>query len=126
MPFVHIRSLTVGGDFRAADAVRTISAEFAAGAGVDEQHVTVTWQTFEPGHYASAGETATAQPVGSHPVLVELLAPDSNSGARIEQMLQVVAAAVAAQAGVEPGNVFVHFHPARSGQVFDRGEIVRW
>ena len=126
MPFVHIRSLPVGGDFSAADAVRTISAEFAAGAGVDEQHVTVTWQTFEPGHYAGAGETATAQPAASHPVLVELFAPDSNSDATIEQMLQAAAAAVAAQAGVEPDNVFVHFRPARSGQVFDGGEVVRW
>ena len=126
MPFVHIRSLPVGTDFDAAEAVRTISAEFAAGAGVDEQHVTVTWQTFEPGHYASTGETAAAQPAGSHPILVELFAPDSNSEARIGRMLQVVAAAVAAQAGVEPGNVFVRFHAARSGQVFDRGELVRW
>ena len=126
MPFLHIRSLPVGRDFDVADAVRTISAEFAGGTEIDEQHVTVTWQTFEPDHYASAGETAAAQPVASHPLLVELLAPDSNSDERIEQMLQVAAAAVAAQVGVELGNVFVHFRPAQSGKVFDRGELVRW
>ena len=126
MPFLHIRSLPVGGDFDTAEAVRAISAEFARAAAVDEQHVSVTWQTLEPGHYASAGETATAQPAGSHPVLVELLAPDSNSDERIEQMLQVAAGAVAAQAGVDPGNVFAHFSPAHSGKVFDDGELVRW
>ena len=126
MPFLHIRSLPIGGDFDAAEAVRAISAEFAGRAGVDEQHVTVTWQTLEPAHYASAGETATAQPAATHPVLVELLAPDSNSDERIEQMLRVAAGAVAAEAGIEPGNVFVHFSPARSGKVFDGGEFVRW
>lgn len=126
MPFLHIRSLPVGDDFDAAGAVRAISAEFAGGAEVAEQHVTVTWQTFEPGHYASAGETATAQPAASHPVLVELLAPDSNSDERIERMLQVAAGAVAAQAGIEPDNVFVHFSAVRSGQVFDGGQLVRW
>src|SRR3712207_5265518 len=112
MPFLHIRSLPIEDDFDAAEAVRAISAEFAAGADVREQHVTVTWQTFEQGHYASAGETATAQPAATHPILVELLAPDSNSDERIERMLRAAAAAVAAQAGVEPGNVFVHFSAA--------------
>jgi phenylpyruvate tautomerase PptA (4-oxalocrotonate tautomerase family) len=126
MPFVHVRSLPVAGDFDAEDAVRAISTEFAARTDVDEQHVTVTWQTLEPGHYASGGETARAQPVGSHPVLVELFAPDSNSDERIEQMLLIVARAVAAQAGVEPENVFVHFRPARSGEVFDGGQVGRW
>jgi len=126
VPFLHVRSLPVGRDFDAADAVRAISAEFAAGAEVEERHVTVTGQTFEPGHYASAGETATAQPVASHPLLVELLAPDSNSDERIERMLEIAAGAVAAQAGVEPDNVFVHFSATQSGRAFDGGELVRW
>jgi hypothetical protein len=41
-------------------------------------------------------------------------------------MLQVAAGAVAAQAGVEPANVFVHFNPAQSGKVLDGGDLARW
>lgn len=126
MPFIHIRSLPLGGAFDAAEAVRRVSSEFAAATGTDERHVTVTWQMLEPGHYASAGATAAAQPADSHAPLVELVAPDFNTRERIERMLEVAAAAVAALAGVAPDNVFVEFRPARSRQVFDGGRVVGW
>ncbi len=72
MPFIHIRSLPIGAAFDAGRAVRAVSSEFADAVEVDERHVTVTWQTLEPDHYASAGQTAATQPPGSHPVLVGL------------------------------------------------------
>ncbi len=88
--------------------------------------MTVTWQMLEAVHYAGAGATAAVQPSGSHPPLVELLAPDFNAQERIERMLEAAAAAVAAQAGVAPDNVFVEFRPARSRQVFDGGQVTGW
>ena len=126
MPFVHVRSLSLGGGFDVARAVRAVSAAFAQEASVDERHVTVTWETIDAGAYASGGETADAQPAHSHPVLVDVLAPDANSEDRLEAMLRAAADAVARAAGVEPANVFVHLHAARSGRVFDGGEIARW
>ena len=88
--------------------------------------MTVTWQTLAPGHYASGGETAAEQPRASHPVLVDLLAPDSYAQERIEAMLRAVAAAVSREARVAGDNVFVDFRPAASGRVLDGGDIVRW
>ena len=126
MPFLHVRSLRPAGPFDAGEAVRAVSREFAAATGVAERHVTVTWQRLEAEHYSHGGRTAVKQPAGSHPVLVELLAPDFNSQERIEQMLEAAARAVAGQAGVGRENVFVDFRPARSGQVLDGGELVRW
>lgn len=126
MPFIHIRSLPIAGGFDGSRAVRAVSTEFSAATEIDERHVTVTWQTLDAGHYASAGETAATQPAASHPVLVELLAPDLNPQDRVEKMLEVVAGAVAAQAGVGVGNVFVEFRPARSRQIFEEGRLVDW
>ena len=128
MPFVHVRSLPVPSPFDAAVAVRTISAELAHAAAVDERHVTVTWQTLAPGHYASGGETAAEQPRASHPVLVDLVAPDFYAEERVEAMLRAVAvaAAVSREARVAAENVFVEFRSAASGRVLDGGDVVRW
>lgn len=126
MPFIHIHSLPQAGPFDSDEAVRAISREFAAATATDERHVTVTWEWLQPGHYCHAGHTAAVQPPASHPLLVELLAPDFNSDERIERMLEVVAGAVAAQVGTGEANVFVAFRPARSGHVFDCGQLIRW
>jgi hypothetical protein len=126
MPFLHVRSLPPAAPFDVEAAVRATSAAFCAGAGVDERHVTVTWQLLAPGSYAAAGATAAAQPDASHPVLVELVASDANPPQRLEAMLLAAARAVAAQARVPDRNVFVELRPARSGLVYDEGEVVRW
>lgn len=126
MPFLHVRSLPPPGSFDAGAAVRAITREFAAGAGVEARHVTVTWQLLESEHYAHAGETAAGQPGDSHPVLVELVAPDFHSDESAERMLVTAAEAVARQAGVGRENVFVELRAARAGRVFDGGEVVRW
>ena len=126
MPFVHVRSLPLGHGFDPGRAVRAISSEFARATETDERHVTVTWQTLEAEHYAQAGQTAATQPAHSHPLLVELFAPDFHPQERIEEMLHAAAAVVSAHAGIAAENVLVDFRPARSGQVFDGGELVRW
>jgi hypothetical protein len=126
VPFIHVRSLPLAGSFDVGAAVRAITRDFAVGARVEARHVTVTWEVIEPGHYAHAGKTATGQPARSHPVLVELLAPDFHDDESVERMLVTTAEAVAAQAGVPPENVFVEFRAARAGRVFDEGAIARW
>ena len=124
MPFLHVRSLPLEAEVGAA--VSAVSRAFAEQAGVAEEHVTVTWDVLAPRAYAHAGATAARQPADSHPVIVDLLAPDFNDAARVEEMVRAAAAAVAREAGVGAGNVFVNAREARSGRVFDGGEIVRW
>ncbi|HEV2812931.1 MAG TPA: hypothetical protein VGW10_06720 [Solirubrobacteraceae bacterium] len=126
MPFVHVRSLPIAGDFDPAAALPAISRAFSHDTGIDEERVTVTWEMIAPHHYAHAGATATEQADDSHPVLVDVLAPDFHPAERIEAMLRSVAASVASAAGVGATNVFVAFSAARSGHVFDDGDVVRW
>jgi hypothetical protein len=113
-----------GFDVRAA--VLGISADFAAATGVEERHVTVTWQELGPHAYAAGGVTAAVQPASGHPVLVDLVAPDSHGGERLEACVEAAARVVAQRAGVDPDGVFVVARPASSGGVFDAGAIVRW
>ena len=93
---------------------------------IDLEHVTATWEILTPHHYAVAGETAACQLLDSHPVLVDLLAPDFNSPETVQTMLEAVAQSVAGVSGVALRNVFVNYREAHAGQVFDAGEIVRW
>ena len=115
MPFLHVRSLPLGDAFDADAAVRAVSAEFASEAGIVERHVTVSWQTLDAQSAA-----------GGRPILVDVVAPDFNDDERIVAMLRAAAGAVARAAGVDLRGVFAEFRGARSGQVLDGGEIVRW
>ena len=61
----------------------------------------------------------------SHPVLVELVAPDSNSPEDVEKMLKVAALSISKRIKVEMDNIFIIYRGVSSGTVFDKGEIVR-
>ena len=113
MPFVHVRSLPPDGSFDSARAARAVAAELAAGTGIEERHITVTWE------YIAAIDGAVS-------VLAEVLAPDFHPPERVERMLRSVASSVVREAGVRDAEVFVEFRPARSGWVFDEGDVVRW
>jgi len=126
VPIVRITSLPFKQAFDVPAAIVAISKDFSAATGVAEEHVTVTWQYFSADHYAANSKTVSHQPHGSHPVLVDLLAPDFNTLERIETMLRSLASSIAAHCTVAPDNIFIHCHTARSGNVFDVGDIVRW
>lgn len=126
MPFVHVRSLPFERPLDVASVLQAVAHDLAAATGVAARHVTATWSFLAPGHYAVGGEVATHQPEGSHPVLVELLAPDLHPPESVETMLATVAQCIARSAGVPLENVFVHYRAVPSGTVFDGGEIVRW
>lgn len=126
MPFIHVRSLPFSTPLDMRSIVEGMTEDLSKGSGVKLEHVTATWEFWSPGHYAVAGKAATRQPDASHPVLVDLLSPDFDSPAQVEQMLRTVASSIAKRANVPIANIFVSHRHARSGAVFDGGDIVRW
>jgi phenylpyruvate tautomerase PptA (4-oxalocrotonate tautomerase family) len=126
MPFIHVKSLPFVESFDVSAVLGGLTEDFAKGAGIGLEDVTVTWEFLAPGHYAVAGKAAQDQSPDSHPVLVDLLAPDFNSAAAVEQMLTTVASSISKRAKVPITNIFINHRQARSGMVFDAGEIVRW
>ena len=126
MPLINITSLPFARSFDAPAAIVAITEDFCAATGIASEHVTVTWQYLGANHYTVAGETASEQPQTTHPLLVELLAPDFNTPERIAAMLSTLAHSIASHCEVTERNVFINFRSARSGCVFDDGEIVHW
>ena len=126
MPFIHVKSLPFDGAFQAEEVVAGITADFAVSTGIGLEHVTATWEFFQPRHYAVAGKVAESQPQNSHPVLVDLLAPDFNDMETITKMLSSVAESIAKRTGVPQQHIFINHRQAHSGMVFDAGEVVRW
>lgn len=126
MPFIHIRALPFAEKPETAGLLEGLCGDFAAATGIGLEHVSATWEWLEPGNYAVGGKAATGQPDATHPLLVDLLAPDFNSAADVERMLTAIADSLAARAGIRRDNIFINQREARSGRVFDAGEIVRW
>ena len=126
MPFIHIKSLPLDGGLSVSDIVEGISRDFSEQVGIEIEQVTATWEGLSSWHYAAAGRAAANQPNNSHPILVDLLVPDFYPPDLVEKMLTSVAASISKRAGVSDHNIFINLRLARSGQVFDAGEIVRW
>ena len=126
MPLIQIRSLPFDPPLDVPAVIERVARDFAQGAEIGLENVTVTWDTLQPGHYAVGGVTAAVQPAGSHPVLVDLLAPDLNRHRKIERMLTTVAESLSRHTGVPVANVFVNLRQAHSGMVFDQGKVARW
>jgi hypothetical protein len=126
MPLIQIKSLLFEEGLEVSSILSGICRDFAEQMGVEIAHVTVVWEFLESWHYAAGGQTAPNQPRESHPILVDLLIPDFNSAETVERMLKSVAASIAKRAGISESNIFINVRQARSGRVFDAGEIVRW
>jgi hypothetical protein len=126
MPFIHVRSLPFESSFDVAYVVEGITRDFADDTGIGLEHVTATWRFFSPGYYAVAGISASHQPHASHPVLVDLVAPDFNPPDLVERMLVSVAFSISTRTGIPMKNIFVNHRAAGTGTVLDEGEVARW
>ena len=126
MPLIHVKSLPFDQPFDVSSVVEGLTTDFAKELGIALEHVTATWEFLLPGHYAVAGKAVPHQPKDTHPILVEVLAPDFHSAQDVEKMLTIVASSLPQRAGVHLSNIFVIYRPAYSGRILDAGEVVRW
>lgn len=126
MPFIHIRSLPFERPIDVPGVITRVGREFAERNGIPLEHVHTTWDFFRPGHFAKGDEVPEFQPEAPHSVLVDLLTPDFNDAAAVEAMLTSLAGSLSRHARIPIRKIFIHHLPARSGMVFDDGEVVRW
>ncbi len=126
MPFIHIKSLPFERPLDIPAVITGISRDFAEGNAIALEHVHVTWEYLEAGHFAK-GESAPAfQPEAPHSVLVDLLTPDFNSRDAIGAMLRTLAQSISRRAQIPPNKIFINHRQALSGMVFDDGDVVTW
>ena len=126
VPFIHFKSLPTDKPAGVAEVLEGVCGDVSRDTGVSAEHLTATWEEVASGHYAAAGSVADHASGGSHPVLVDIVLPDSTPPEEVEAMLQSVAASLAARARVPKDRVFINARYVASGMVFDQGEIVRW
>ena len=126
MPFIHIKSLPLGPHIPVSSVVEEITKDVAREAGVDLEHITATWEYLQAGHYAVAGKAEARQSETSHPVIVDLLSPDFNGAVQIRKMLHAVAESISKRAKVPITNIFINHRQARSGMVFNAGDVETW
>lgn len=126
MPIIRITSLPFEPEADIPAAIRTVSATLASLFDIDEQHISISWNYLSPGHYSTGGILADTQPQQSHPLMVEILVPDFNPPENIRNIILSVAEVLAKSVKVSQDNIFIHLQTARSGAVFDNGDIVEW
>lgn len=126
MPFIHIKSLPFEKPLDIPAVITAISRDFAEQNNIALKHVHVTWEYFEPGHFAKGDSAPDLQPEGPHSVLVDLLTPDFNSRDAIGAMLRTLAQSISGRAIIPRHKIFINHRQAFSGMVFDDGDVVAW
>ena len=126
MPFIHIKSLPFETPLDVPGVITGICRDFAQANDIALEHVHVTWEYFEPGHFAKGNSAPRFQPQTPHSILVDLLTPDFNSGPSVQKMMRTLADSISVRAEVSVRKIFINHRPAHSGMVFDDGEVVTW
>ncbi len=126
MPFIHIKSLPFSDDKNPSSVLEKIAKRFAQKAGIEQRHVTVTWEYFQPQHYLCGAASGVRFDPRRHQILVDLIVPDFNSAADVETMMRSIASSLEELLQLPQACVFIGARFAASGMVMDTGEIVRW
>lgn len=126
MPVLQIQSLPFKRNISIEQLLADVTADFSTATGVAPEHITITWEFFQPGHYTVNGIASDFQPKQSHPILVDLLVPDFNHYDTIRLMIETVAESLATRIGIPSSTLFINCRLARSGMIFDNGKIVSW
>jgi hypothetical protein len=92
--------------------------------GCDLRHCWATWVEIAPGHYADGAALADTQPDGTHPPIADLICFEGGDAERIARTLEETGRALSEGLGI-PGNIFIRYVEARSGEVIDGAGIVR-
>ena len=126
MPFIHVKSLPLQKSTNIEVLLKNLSKTVAKETQIDEKHFTVTWNFFEPQRYCCAGKISTSHNYSSHPILVDVLVPDFFREEKKAHIMEIIAENLNANLQCDIKNIFIHCREARSGEVFDKGEVAHW
>ena len=126
MPFIHIKSLPHSEPKDMRQILINICHDFSHDTGISLKHIHITCEFYQPGFYANDGVTFNHQPTDTHPIIIDFLTPDFNDIETVQKMLISIANSLSTRAEVAKKNIFINHREARSGLVYDEGEIVKW
>ncbi|GAB6261328.1 4-oxalocrotonate tautomerase family protein [Photobacterium sp. CCB-ST2H9] len=126
MPLIRIKSLPFAGDVEVNVALGRLSQAISDATQIPQQHIMIVWEYLPAGHYVHGGLQANQQPSNSHPILVDMVAPNFNTEAQIAAMLELIAGNLSKSLPVAQNNIFINYIPAYSDGVYDDGHVVEW
>lgn len=126
MPYIQIKSLPFRENVNIPGVLHKIVSDFSDAMAVPAAHVTITWEYLAEGHYISEGRVSNHQMQHSHPVIIDVLAPDIESDEVIAQILETIVDCVARHVSLPRDNLFANYRYAYSGRVFEEGTLKTW
>ena len=121
MPIVQIRALPQKNNVDVTAAMKRLCEEVASIYGCVSQQVWATWETIQPGYYLVGDVGADTQPHSSHPPLVNLVC-SGKSPEMIEKLLDRGSKVLSEELQI-PGNVYMTYTEAESGEIFTGGSV---
>ena len=115
MPVIRIRALPQQ-DVDTRRVVVAVASAVATELGEEPRGTWVTWETVDA--YAEGGVVPDEQPHDTHPPVAEVMAGARPSDV-VDRMLRAVGDTLAAELGLEPGNVFVTFTEVDPARLYD-------
>jgi hypothetical protein len=96
----------------------------AAAYGCQPEQVWGIWNEIRPRFYVEGNKDAETQPKKTHPPVGRLICYEGKDPETIERVLQTAASTLAESPGI-PGNIFIMYDEAKSGEVIAGDGIVR-
>ncbi len=124
MPVLHIRALPQKENVDIQSALKKTTVAISEAYGCDPKQVWATWQELSPGFYVEGSNNADIQPESTHPPIGELICFEGKSLPEIERVLKVASSTLSKELGI-PGNIFITYREAKSGQVIAGDGVIR-
>lgn len=125
MPVISIKTLPLDEDeVRTPDILKKLCTTVSQELNYKPSHVWATWEYIAPHLYTVGNYSVPFQPQSTHAPLVRVLAFEGRSKKEIDALLHVIARVLAQELKVDLGNIFIEYAEARSGKLYDGGQVV--
>ncbi len=92
--------------------------------GCKPEQVWATWEEIKPGFFVEGANSVDQQPATTHPPVGELICFEGKSADVLEKVLIAAGTVLSRELGI-PGNIFITYREAKSGQVIAGNGIIR-
>jgi len=115
MPIIEISALPPEEGIDVPAALALVTSRVAAYLGEEPKGTWALLRPVAPGAYAEGADAPAAQPVGTHPAIVDVFAASRDDAA---ELLREVGRAVVEAFGLDDGNVVVRLTEADPARVY--------
>ncbi|EAR54671.1 hypothetical protein SKA34_10023 [Photobacterium sp. SKA34] len=126
MPLISIKALPFDPQIEIDSVLKSLSEKIAIQCQIDREHIMITWEWLSYEHYVHHGAVVDKQQQGSHPVLIELIAPNYYSHENIKFLMELIATDISLNLPINRNNIFISYTPAYSEGIYDQGHVVNW